>query len=148
MKDLRQRGLPRNYVTNIRSRKPSSTMGNLLGHCNRHCVADDLNQLAVRIGLTNQDSGVATPTQGEPRPVMKDRVRIPRALDVEVHVTLERRSDFPVQDESQLESNVNKPQTSIEWRNQFTLSQNPTEGEGSLGALDSVSNILITSCIV
>ena len=79
---------------------------------------------------------------------MKDRVRVSRTFDMEMHVTLEGGSDFPVQDEPQLESIVNKRRMSVKQRNRFTLSQNPTEGEGSLGALDSVSNILITSWIV
>ena len=125
-----------------------SNPGNLLRHYNRHCIADDLYQLAIRIGLTNQDSGVATPAQGKSRSVMKDRVRVPRALDVEMYIAPEGCSDFPVEDEPQLESIVNKRRMSAKSRNQFTLSQNPTEGEGSLGALDSVSNILITSWIV
>jgi len=69
---------------------------NSLRHRNRHSIADDLNQLAIWIGLANQDSGVAAPTQGKSRSVVQDRVRVSRALDVEMHVALERRSDFPV----------------------------------------------------
>lgn len=79
-----------------------SNPGDLLRHHNRHGIADDLDQLAIRIRLTNQDSGVAAPAQGKPRSVMKDRVRVPRALDVEMHIALEGRSDFPVEDEPQL----------------------------------------------
>lgn len=83
------------YRTLDLANHPSAT-GNLLWHCNRHGIADDLNQLAVRIGLANQDPGIATPTQGKSRSVMKDRVWVPRTLDVEVHVALEKRSNFPV----------------------------------------------------
>ena len=82
--------------------------GNLLRYCDRHGIADDLDQLAILIWLTDQDSGVATPAQGKSCTIMKDSVRVPRTLNVEVHVTLKRCPDLPVQDEPQLESNVNK----------------------------------------
>lgn len=69
---------------------------NLLGYGDGHGIADDLNQLAIRIGLANQDPGVTTPTQGKSCSVMKDCIRVPRAFDVEVHVALERCSHLPV----------------------------------------------------
>ena len=69
---------------------------NLLRHSDGHGVADDLDQFAIRIWLTDQDPGVTTPAQGKSRSVVKDCVRIPRALDVKVHVTFERRSHLPV----------------------------------------------------
>ena len=81
---------------------------NLLWHRDRHGVTNDLNQLAIRVGLTNKDSGIATPTQSEPRSIMKNCVRIPRALDMEVDITLERRPDPPVQDKPQLGPNISK----------------------------------------
>lgn len=144
-KDRRRHGLLRSWVPRIRSHNRSTRTEGLLWHCDRHDIADDLNQLALRIRLANQDPGVATPTQRESCSVMEYRVRISRTFDVEVHVALEGRSDFPVQDEPQLVPNVNKHQIEIERSNRFTLSQTPIGGEGSLGALDSVSNTLITS---
>ena len=148
-RDRLQRGIPRSWLNGLDFMScPTRGGGSLLRYRDGHGITDDLDQLSIRIRLTNQDSGVAAPAQGESRSVVKNSVRISRALDVEVHVTLERRSDFPVQDEPQLKSNVIRRQISAERRNQFTLSQKPTEGEGSLGALDSVSNILITSWIV
>lgn len=144
-KDRRRHGLLRSWVPRIRSHNRSTRTEGLLRHCDRHDIADDLNQLALRIGLANQDPGVATPTQRESCSVMEYRVRVPRTFDVEVHVALEGRSDFPVQDEPQLVPNVNKHRIEIERSNRFTLSQTPIGGEGSLGALDSVSNTLITS---
>jgi hypothetical protein len=69
---------------------------NLLRHRDRHSIADDLDQFAIRILLTNQDSGVTTPTQSKPFSIVKNSVRIPRALNVEVHITLERGSHPPV----------------------------------------------------
>ena len=87
---------PSKLIKPIRSHELSHKNGNLLRHRDGHSIADDLDQLSIRVRLANQDSGVTTPAQGKSRSVVKNSVRVPRALDVEVHVTLERRSDFPV----------------------------------------------------